>query len=170
MSDMNEEPPSPAAKAKPNSSLQKKAAARMAAVQSLYTLAINGEQRSPAQQVNLLRKQLAGNKDEQKLRVGTAHEPNYKLMETILDGIEKRGADIDVRLDATLSAEWKRDRMSPLLLAILQCGIFELFFDKEVKHKIVIDEYTRLTRHFFADAEVNFVHAALSKLVRQYAS
>ena len=164
------EAPSPTEKAKPNASLQKKAAARMAAVQSLYMLAMSDEKRSPAQQVNLLKKQLAGNKEEQKLRSGTAHEPNYKLMETILDGIEKRGVEIDGRLDATLSAEWKRERMSPLLLAILQCGIFELFFDKEVKHKIVIDEYTRLTRHFFADAEVNFVHAALSKLVRQYTS
>ena len=165
---MNETAPSP--KAKPNSSLQKKAAARMAAVQALYTLAVNGEKLTPAQQVVILKKQLGGNKDEQKLQVGNAIEPNYKLMETILDGIEKRGIEINARLDSTLSDEWKRERMSPLLLAILQCGIFELFFDKEINTKIVVDEYTRLSRHFFADAEVHFVHAALSKLVRQYAS
>lgn len=165
---MNDEVPSPTP-TKSNSSLQQKSAARMAAVQSLYTLAVSGEKLNPAQQVQLLKKQLAGNKEEQKLRVGIGHEPNYKLMQSILDGIERRGTDIDARLDESLNAEWKRDRMSPLLLAILQCGIFELFFDKEVKHKIIIDEYTRLSRHFFADAEVNFVHAALSKLVRQYA-
>ncbi|MBY0408104.1 MAG: hypothetical protein K2Q01_10465, partial [Rickettsiales bacterium] len=111
--------------ARQNSSLQKKSAARMAAVQTLYTLAVNGEKLSPAQQVVMLQKQLAGNKDEQKLRVGTPHEPNYKLMETILDGIATRGLEINSRLDFTLSAEWKRERMSPLLLAILQCGIFE---------------------------------------------
>jgi N utilization substance protein B len=165
---MTDEAPSSPAPVKNHASLQKKSAARMAAVQALYTLAVNGEQLSPAQQVIILRKQLAGNKEEQKLRVGTANEPNYKLMESILDGIEKRGAEIDARLASTLSAEWKQERMSPLLLAILQCGIFEMFFDKEIKPKIVIDEYTRLTRHFFADAEVSFVHAALSKLARQY--
>lgn len=154
--------------AKPNSSLQKKTAARMAAVQSLYTRAISGDVLSPAQQVVLLKRQLADNKQEQKLRVGVPYEPNYKLMEAILDGIEERVVEINSRLDSTLSSEWKRERMSPLLLAILQCGIFELFFDKEVKHKIIIDEYTRLSRHFFADAEVDFVHAAFSKLVRQY--
>jgi N utilization substance protein B len=153
-----------------NMSLQKKSAARMAAVQALYMLAVNGEKMSPAQQVVMLRKQLAGNKTEQKLQVGSSVEPNYKLMESLLDGIEKRGIEIDTRLNNTLSAEWKRERMSPLLLAILQCGIFELFFDKEVNTKIIVNEYTRLTRHFFADAEVNFVHAALSKLVQQYAS
>lgn len=168
---MNEEAPSPTtAKAQPNSSLQKKTAGRMAAVQSLYTLAVNGEKLSPAQQVNLLKKQLVNNKSEQKLRVGVSMEPNYKLMEAILEGIEQRGSEIDARLDSSLSVDWKRERMSPLLLAIMQCAIFELFFDKEISAKIVIDEYTRLTRHFFADQEVHFVHAALSKLVRQYGS
>ena len=159
-----------APKPRANASLRQKSAARMAAVQCLYTLAVGGESLSPAQQVQILKKQLVNNKTEQKLQVGESIEPNYKLVETILDGIEKRGVEINVRLNNTLNDSWKRERMSPLLLAILQCGIFELFFDKEVNQKIVIDEYTRLTRHFFADAEVDFVHAALSKLARQYSN
>ncbi|NBO17797.1 MAG: transcription antitermination protein NusB [Proteobacteria bacterium] len=158
----------PVKKPAANASLKQRSAARMAAVQCLYTLSVGGEALSPAQQVQILKKQLANNKPEQKLQVGDAIEPNYKLVENILDGIEKRGVEINSRLDNTLSTDWKRERMSPLLLAILQCGIFELFFDKEIAPKIVIDEYTRLTRHFFADAEVDFVHAALSKLSRQY--
>jgi transcription antitermination protein NusB len=153
---------------KGNVSLQKRTAARMAAVQCLYTLAMNGETLSPAQQVVLLKRQLSNNRSEQKLQVGEAVEPNYKLMETLLDGIEKWGPDIDKRLNSALSTQWKRERMSPLLVAILQCGIFELFFDKEVSPKIIINEYTKLTRSFFADAEVDFVFAALSKLSRQY--
>lgn len=151
-----------------NQTVRQRSAARIAAVQCLYTLSVGGEALSPAQQVQILKKQLSGNKVEQKLQVGEALEPNYKLVEAILDGIEKRGIEINSRLNNTLNDNWKRERMSPLLLAILQCGIFEMFFDKEISHKIVIDEYTRLTRHFFADAEVDFVYAALSKLSRQY--
>lgn len=155
-------------KARPNLSLKQKSAARMAAVQCLYTLAVGGENLSPAQQVQILKKQLTGNATEQKLQVGEAVEPNYKLVESILDGIEARSVEINTRLNNTLTEKWKRERMSPLLLAILQCAIFELFFDKPISAKIVVDEYTRLTRHFFADAEVDFVHAALAKLARQY--
>jgi len=154
---------------KNNPSLQKKTAARMAAVQCLYMLAVGGEKMSPMQQVLLLKKQLSHNKDEQKLRVGVPLEPNYKLLETLLAGIDQRSSDIDFRLNASLSTEWKRDRMSPLILAILRCAIFEMFFDKEISHKIVIDEYTRLTRHFFPDAEVDFVHGALNTLAQKYA-
>jgi len=153
---------------KHNPSLQKKTAARMAAAQCLYTLAMNGEKLSPAQQVVILKKQLANNKGEQKLQVGVPLEPNYKLLETLLEGIEQRRTDIDIRLDSALSAEWKRERMSPLLIAILQCAIFEMFFGTEISAKIIIDEYTRLTRSFFADGEVSFVHGTLSALSKKY--
>ena len=110
--------------AKPvNPSLQKKSAARMAAVQCLYTAAITGETRTPQQQVAALKEQLAHNRDEQKLQVGAPVEPNYKLVETLLAGIGADRAEIDARLEGALSGSWKRERMSPLLLAILQCSI-----------------------------------------------
>ncbi len=136
----------------------------MAAVQCLYTLAITGETRTPAQMVAALKKQLEHNREEQKLLVGAPIEPNYKLVETLLEGVAERRAEIDAKLDGALSTEWKRERMSPLLIAILQCAIFEMFFSQAINAKIIIDEYTRLTRSFFADDEVNFVHGALSKL------
>ena len=153
---------------KPHTSLQKKTAARIAAVQCLYTLSVGGGGISPAQQLLILKKQLSGNKEEQKVMVGAPLEPNYKLVQTLLEGIDKWRRDIDSRLDSVLSTDWKRERMSPLLIAILQCGIFELFFDKDMSPKIVVAEYTRLTRSFFADGEVNFVHASLQKLSQKF--
>lgn len=151
-----------------NLSLQKKSAARMAAAQSLYTAAITGEKHTPAQAVSALKKQLENNAQEQKLMVGQPIEPNYALAESLLAGVETFGDDIGAQIDGALSEGWKRERMSPLLLAILQCAVFELFFGKEIKPKIIVDEYTRLTRHFFSDAEVGFVHGLLSKLAEHH--
>ena len=151
-----------------NPSLQKKTAARMAAVQCLYTLAMSGEKLSPAQQVVLLKKRLANNRSEQKLVVGVPLEPNYKLVEMLLGGVEEWSVTIDSRMQEVLHEEWKRERMCPVLVAILQCGIFELFFAKEISPRIIIDEYARLTRNFFDAPEVNFIHAALAKLSRAY--
>lgn len=151
-----------------NISLQKKSAARLAAAQSLYTTAIAGEKQTPAQAVAALKKQLADNRQEQKLLFGQPIEPNYTLAEQILSGVETLKDDIDTQIDGVLSGNWKRERMSPLLIAILQCAVFELFYGKEIKPKIVVDEYTRMSRHFFEDAEVNFVHGALSKLAEHH--
>jgi transcription antitermination protein NusB len=151
-----------------NPSLQKKSAARMAAVQCLYQKSVTKEPYTPAQQVEILKAQLKDNRDEQKMMVGGALEPNYTLVEKLLTGVTSEEQEINLRLDGTLKAEWKRERLSPLLAAILQCAIYEMFFGKEISAKIIIDEYTRLARRFFADKEVDFVHAALSKLAEQY--
>ncbi len=153
---------------KTNPSLQKKSAARVAAVQCVYERLISEENPLPAGQLSSLKKRLANNAGEQKLTLGAALEPNYQLVSAILEGTIQWQADIDKRIDSCLSKEWKRERMSPILIAILQCGVFELFFYKDTNHKILIDEYTRLTSRFFADGEVHFVNGVLKNLHAQF--
>jgi len=151
-----------------NLSLQKKTAARIAAVQCLYQQAVMSEAMTPAAQIAALKASLKDNRSEQKLRVGLEVEPHYPLVEALLSGVAAESGEITIRLEGALSGEWKRERMSPLLVAILQCAIVEMFFHKGISARVVIDEYTRLARRFFADREVNFIHGALSKLVEQY--
>ncbi len=153
---------------KQNPSLQKKSAARMAAVQALYQHAITGDKKDAAKQVASLKAQLANNKSEQRLMVGVPLEPNYPLVEALLTGVTSRMDEVNARLDEVLTSEWKRERMSHLLVALLQCGIYEMFFYKEIKSNIIIDEYTRMARSFFSDKEVDFVHGALSTLAATY--
>jgi transcription antitermination factor NusB len=147
-----------------NPSLQKKSAARMAAAQCVYARMVSENPPSPAKQIMELKERLKDNKAEQKLTLGLPLEPNYPLVTAIVEGTLEFSEDIDIRLNRSLNAQWSRERMSHLLIAILQCAIFELFFYKEAKSKIIIDEYTRLSARFFSDAEVDFVHGVLQKL------
>lgn len=147
-----------------NLSLQKKSASRIAAVQYLYRIAMNKEPLDPAKQVSTLKVQLFRNPEEQKATIGAAVEPNYLLYEAILVGIKQKNKEIEKMFDSVLSKDWKRERMSPVLIAILQCGISEIFFTKETPFKVVLDEYTRLTRSFFGEKEVKFVFAVLTAL------
>lgn len=151
---------------KQNPSLQKKTAARVAAVQCLYTLAILGEAQIPADNiVEELRERLHDNREEQKLLVGVPFEPNYALMKALLEGVRDHREELNARMDERLRTGWKRERMSPLLVAILRCSMVELSLEKPTKPAIVIDEYTRIARNFLSDMEANFVHGFLSKLV-----
>lgn len=136
----------------------------MAAVQCVYEGLIADAPIAPAKQIEDLKTRIKNNKEEQKLTLGEAIEPNYSLLKDIIEGVAKFCEEIDQRITPNLSADWKRERMSKLLIAILQCATFELFFYKEGKEKIIIDEYTRLTDRFFDQAEVNFVHGILKKL------
>lgn len=147
-----------------NPSLKKKTAARIAAVQCLYRQSMNNEAMAADTQVEALKARLKDNRDEQKLLIGEAIEPDYTLLKRILSGVTQHQQDIDTRLDGILDRDWTRTRMSPLLIAVLQCSIFELYYDKHLNPAIVTDEYTRLSRRFFAEAEVSFVHGALRRL------
>ena len=152
-----------------NPSLQRKTAARIAAVQCIYTRLLSDISPDPLRQINALKKRLANNTDEQKLTLGIALEPNYTLLGDIVQGTVEYGVEINFRLDSVLSNEWKRERMSPNLIAILQAAIFELFFHREEPNApVVISEYSRITERFFSDAEVNFVHGALKNLSQKY--
>lgn len=153
---------------KSNPSLQKKTAARIAAVQCVYERLTSDAPIASDGQLSNLKKRLANNTGEQKLTLGMALEPNYTLVSSILEGTLKWQEDIDTRINGILSKEWTRERMSPILISILQCSIFELFFYKDTAHKILIDEYSRLTSRFFADSEVNFVNGALKNLHAQF--
>jgi transcription antitermination factor NusB len=147
-----------------NQSLQKKSASRVAAVQCLYQQAVNAEETPVTAQVARLKEKLAHNQNEQKLLVGVALEPNYTLLEQLLSGVGQWQHDIDRQIDEHLSKGWTRERMSPLLVAILQCSIFEMLYFRDTNPRIVIDEYARITRSFFADSEVDFVHGLLGAL------
>ncbi len=151
-----------------NPSLLKKSAARMVAVQFIYQAAMLGEMLSPDAQIKRVKAQLKDNASEQKLLTGSAMEPDYALLSKLLAGSVEWSSEIEKRLTETLNTKWKKERMSKLLVAILECAIFELFFSKEVKHGVIIDEYTRLARHFFEEDEVNFVYAALTTLAKKY--
>ena len=151
-----------------NLSLQKKSAARVAAIQTLYKHAITKEELDPAQQLITLRVQLHKNAEEQKMLIGAAVEPNYVLYEAILTGVDAHRKDIEKAFNAVLAKDWKRERMSPVLIAILQCATFELLFHKDVNLKVIQDEYCRITRSFFGEAEVNFIFAATTAMSEQY--
>ena len=151
-----------------NLSLQKKSAARVAAVQCLYKLAMTRETLDPAKQTSALKVQLFRNPEEQKATIGAAVEPNYPLFEALLTGVKKYRKEIDKMIDSVLSKEWKRERMSPVLVAILQCAAAEQFFYKETPLKVIQDEYSRLTRSFFSEKEVKFVFAVISALAENY--
>jgi len=154
----------------PNPSLQKKTAARTAAIQILYQVAMTDEEQTTAERIKGLKARLKDNREEQKLLTGMGVEPDYALLSRLLDAIAQFQGDIDARLDESLGAKWTRERMSKLLVAILRAAICELFFGKDVKPAIVIDEYTRLTRSFLTDPEADFVFGALSKLAQRYAA
>lgn len=139
-----------------NRSLQAKSAARLAAAQLLYTSAMSGKAADATRLMAEYDAMAEG---------GVA--PNKTLLRALLEGVITHAEALEPWVEKALTGEWKKARMSPLLLAILRLGVFELTHFHETKAPIIINEYVTLTGRFFESGETGFVNAALNALAKE---
>lgn len=136
-----------------NRSLKEKSAARLAAAQLVYQAWMNGEAVQP-------KKLLAHYADYQ---VEDDVPPNKGMLAKLLEGVETHAEALEPLVEKLLTENWKKERMSKLMLAILTLGVFELAHFRETKAGIIISEYVSLAERFFSTAESKFVFAALKQ-------
>ncbi|MCR5284179.1 MAG: transcription antitermination factor NusB [Treponema sp.] len=80
-----------------------------------------------------------------------------------LNNIEK----IDELIDSHLSANWSRNRINKVALAILRTSIYELKFVEGSNPKIVIDEAINIAKEYGADDSFKFINAVLDKIGKE---
>ena len=154
---MNDTPPRKA----PNFSLQKKSSARMGAVQCLYQRAVTGEKALPANLIADYKQQLGDSAAAQDKDLTPRIPPHLPTFEKIVTGVCEHQPRLQHTIEQSLKDNWKMERMSPLLLAILQAALYELLFEPNLDKAIIIDEYVTLTRGFFSEPELGFVNGFL---------
>jgi N utilization substance protein B len=95
--------------------------------------------------------------------------PDKKKFNKIINGVSKNIHDIDKMLSGALKKEREIQNLDIVLRSILRAGIFELFFQRDVPVRVIIDEYVELTRAFYSEKEPYFVNGVMdniAKLVR----
>jgi transcription antitermination protein NusB len=130
--------------------------ARLAAVQALYQMEMNG---SGAEEV-------AQEFIEHRFAELPA-APDTDFFAAILDGVPKHQVEIDRAIAGSLSEKWKLERVDSILRAILRGGVFELVDRRDVPAKVVIDEYVAIAGAFFGADEPGFINAALDAIARR---
>ncbi len=148
-------------------SLRRKSSARVAAVQCLYRLRITRESTPPEA---LLEDYLAGWQDDKASTsrvISRDADPDKSFFRKLLSGVMEKQAELEETLRASLTGNWTMERMSPLLLSILACALYELKYVPQLGIAIIVDEYVTITGRFFADGEVGFVNGILDTLGKE---
>ncbi|MBV8939236.1 MAG: hypothetical protein JO089_05295 [Alphaproteobacteria bacterium] len=145
--------------AAPRRSLREKSAARLAAVQLLYKIALTGEALRPEK---LLAEYRAFVTDDP-----PAVKPNGAHLKKLLEGIAAHGEALAPLVDTSLTAQWRKERVSPLLLSLLTLGLFELAHLRSLSTAVIINEYATLTGRFFGEKETGFINAALNAAAKK---
>lgn len=135
-------------------------AARLAAVQALYSMDLSGELDKKV--VREFREDHFGHEDEE----GKV-EADEEFFEDLVMGVVAKQAEIDVAIAEHLSKKWSLKRLDITLRAIMRAGSFEIMQRPDVPALVVIDEYVSIAADFFEGSEPGFINGALDKLSRK---
>ena len=89
------------------------------------------------------------------------------LFADVVRGVSRRQAEIAPRLQAALTPSWPLERLETILRAVLQCGCYELLMRPDVPVRVVINEYLEVAHAFFAGDEPALVNAVLDRIARE---
>ena len=143
---------------KKNSGYRKKSAARLAAVQVLYT----------QKMLSISEQEAIGNFNEhyagKNLDESSAIKPDFSFLRALVEGVNTRSTQLIEIIQPNLNDTWKMERIDPILLNIIKCGTLELLSFPDVDTAIIISEYLDVTHAFFDQKEVGFVNGILNKI------
>jgi N utilization substance protein B len=136
-------------------------AARLAAVQALYQIALAGAE--PAAVIA----EFTRHRMTRPLEEGGTLGGDPQLFADIVNGVSAKRPDLDAMIAAVLTPEWTVERLEAVLLAVLRAGAYEISSRPDLPPKIAISEYVAIAGAFLGDREVGLVNGLLDRLARQ---
>ena len=137
-----------------------RAAARLAAVQALYQLDMEG---TPlAQLLDEFHRHRLGAEIE-----GDQYaQAEVAFFDDVVKGVDARRDEIDGLLAGKLAEGWKLERLDRTMLQILRAGTWELLARADVPTATAISEYVDVAHAFFEPREAKFVNGVLDAVAK----
>ena len=95
---------------------------------------------------------------------GRVHDVDVKLFARIVRAAVSGQDRLDPMLAEALSADWKMDRLDPVLRALMRAGAAELAMPDGLPAKVVINEYLDVAHGFFEGDEPRMANGVLDRM------
>ena len=86
--------------------------------------------------------------------------------EQLICGVAEHLEEIDQSIDK-FSTNWALGRMSRVDLALLRLSTYELLFNTEVPHNVVINEAIEIGKRFGTEETASFINGVLDQISKQ---
>ena len=137
-----------------------RSAARLAAVQALYQMEMEG---TPlAQLLHEFHQHRLGATIEDE----TYEDAEVDFFDDIVAGADARREEIDGLIAARLAEGWSLERLDRPMRAILRAGAYELVARADVPVATVISEYVDVAHAFYDKRETGFVNGLLDAIAK----
>ena len=140
---------------------ERRAAARLAAVQALYQMDV------AKTGINEILAEFESHWIGQEVEGDQYNPAEVAFFRNIVEGVLGQQAEVDALVDGALQQGWPLRRVEAVLRAILRAGAYELLGRKDVPARVVIVEYTDIAGAFFEGDEVGMVNGVLDSLARR---
>ena len=137
-----------------------RSAARLAAVQALYQMEMEG---TPlAKLLHEFHEHRLGATIEDE----TYEEAEIDFFDDIVGGADARRDEIDTLISERLAEGWSLERLDRPMRAILRAGAYELIARADVPVATVISEYVDVAHAFYDRRETGFVNGLLDAIAK----
>ena len=137
-----------------------RAAARLAAVQALYQHEMEGT--AIPQLLHEFHQHRLGATIE-----GIEYaDAEVDFFDDLVKGVHARRPELDERIAAKLSSDWKLERLDKPMKALLRAGAYELLARADVPTGAVISEYVDVAHAFYDRREAGFVNGLLDAVAK----
>lgn len=143
----------------------RRTAARLAAVQGLYQMAVTGL--SADVLIDEFNRYRFGSTGSRLLDEEVAVEADSDLFAAFVRGVTAGTADLDSLIAGSLSDDLAIDRLEILIRTILRVGAYELEAMPETPARVVIDEYVGIASAFYETRETALINGVLDGLARR---
>ena len=140
-----------------------RSAARLAAVQALYEIAITGAAASSVLEEFFSQRWLGADEEQQT----PLAKPDVRFMSELVRGVSAQQHDLETLVCGALSEKASFDRLEVLLRLILKAGAFELLKRPDIPLRVVINEYLNVAHAFFSESEAALVNGVLDQLAQK---
>ncbi|KKW93789.1 MULTISPECIES: transcription antitermination factor NusB [Sphingobium] len=143
-----------------NDRSKSRSAARLAAVQALYQLEMEG---TP---LHLLLHEFHQHRLGATIEDVTYAQAEESFFDDVVQGVDRRREEIDALIVARLSKGWSLERLDKPMRQILRAGAYELLARKDVATGTVISEYVDVAHAFYDKREAGFVNGLLDAVAK----
>lgn len=137
-----------------------RAAARLAAVQALYQIDMEGTE------LRFLLDEFHQHRLGAEIEDVEYLKADVAFFDDVVKGVDARRDEIDGMLSAKLAKGWALPRLDKTMLQILRAGTYELMARKDVNVGTAITEYVDVAHAFFEDREAKFVNGILDAVAK----
>lgn len=141
-------------------SLLRKRAARLAAVQALYSMLLEDVKTTAQKLANVILGQWEDSKADGDGALPTDAMPDKALLAIVLESALENRAKLDGAIDSIILPGWSRERTSLVLQAALMAAGAEWLASTRAA-AVLVDEYVSVGTSMLAEEEVAYLHKAL---------